>query len=456
MRKYIGDRAFYKMTLGIALPMMLQNFITSLVSVLDNIMVGSLGTEQMSGVSIVNQLVFIYNLAIFGALSGVGIFTAQFYGKQDNDGIRHTLRFKLGISLVTVGVAIGVLLIFPDRLISLFLHDVDASADIGLTLAFAKDYLGVILWGLVPYALAQVFALTLRETGDTLHPMIASFSAVALNCFFNWVLIFGHFGAPAMGVKGAAAATVMSRFLECGLVAGYAFTHKKKFPYIRELFKSFSVPRKYFPQFTAKGFSLLVNELMWSAGMTTLSIAYSLNGISTVAAYSISSTICDIFTIAFMSLGASIGIIAGRQLGAKQYDEAFDSVRKLTAFSVAVSVCVGILLFTCGPLITRFYKTNEESISLAIYFIRVSSFALPLHAFANATYFTLRSGGKTLITSLFDSGSTWLFLVTMAFGLYYAGLSIYWIFPLVQAVEILKVIIGYVLVKKRVWIKTIV
>lgn len=161
--KYIGDRTFYMMVMAVALPIMLQNFITNLVNMLDNMMVGALGTEQMSGVSIVNQLVFVYNLCIFGGLSGIGIFTSQYYGKNDNEGIRYTLRMKLITAVVVSISAIALFSFCDDFYINLFLHEVDERADLALTLSFAKEYLRVIIIGLLPFAFSQMLASTLRK-----------------------------------------------------------------------------------------------------------------------------------------------------------------------------------------------------------------------------------------------------------------------------------------------------
>lgn len=457
IKKFIGDKAFYKMTLTVAVPIMIQNFITNFVSMLDNLMVGSLGTEQMSGVSIVNQLIFVFNLAIFGALSGAGIFTAQFYGKNDNDGIRYTLRYKLIVSVLLFLVALGVFLLFDDFLINLYLHESGGSGDIGLTLKYAKDYLEVLLWGLLPFCIAQIFSSTLRETGETVAPMVAGFIAVLTNCAFNWVLIFGKLGAPALGVVGAAIATVISRYVECGIILIYAIKKRKRFTYFKGSFRSFSMPKKVFRDITLKGMPLLFNEFFWSLGMSLLSMAYSLYGISVVAGYSISSTVMNLANIAFISLGSSIGIIIGKQLGANQFKEAVDTDRKLIAFSAFLSAVIGVFVFIIGDEIPLLYNTTEESKELAGYFIRVCSIFIPVHSFANATYFTIRSGGKTLITFLMDSVFIMCVSVPIAFSLYYVfKLPIWYTFPIVQCIDIIKVIIGIVLVKKKVWLNNIV
>lgn len=459
LKSFVGDKAFYRMTFTVALPIMLQNFITNLVNMLDNVMVGSVGTEQMTGCSVVNQIVFIFNLAVFGAVSGVGIFTAQFYGKKDNDGIRYTLRYKLYISALLFFVALGIFLLFDDFLISLFLHESGDGIDIVATADYAKQYLAIILIGLLPFALSNAISGTLRETGDTLTPMLAGLVAVVINCVFNYLFIFDKVGLHAIaGIKGAAVATVMSRYAEFAVLSIYAFVKRKtRFPYVAHLFKSFAVPGELALTVTKKALPLFFNEVLWSTGTSLLSVAYSLYGPMVVAAYSIANTVNNLFTIAFLAMGSSIGIIAGRLLGAGKHEEAVDSVRKLIAFSFLLSAIMGVFLSTVGTLIPSLYKeTAEEAKELAVYFIRVFSFVMWIDALANASYFTLRSGGKTFITFLFDSGALWLLSVPTAFLLKIAGLSVYWIFPIVNLLGIIKVILGLTLVKKKVWIKTLI
>ena len=456
--RYIGNKAFYKMALTVALPIMAQNFVSSLVNVLDNLMVGALGTEQMSGVSIVNQLIFIFNLAIFGAMSGIGIFTAQFYGKKDNEGIRHTLRFKLLIAVMISAAALVVLSVFHDALIRLFLHgDASTAENLDLTLGFGKEYLWISLIGLAPFAISNVFADTMRQTGNTFFPMLTGFAAVGINCLFNYLLIFGKLFFPAMGVRGAAVATVLSRFCELGILITYILRHRKDIPYISGAFNSLRVPKERAKAFVVRGMPLFVNELLWSGGMSALSVAFSLHGLTVVAAYSISSTISNLFSMACLSMGVTIGIIAGQLLGAGKHNEAIDTVRKLTVFSVFAGFTVGIMLFFGGGLITHLYKTSEESKELARYFLRVFGCTMPLISFTNAAYFTLRSGGRTFVTFLFDSVFMWVVSVPTAFVLYYVfNLEIHLLFPAVQGLELLKCIVGYIMMKKRVWVKTIV
>ena len=189
--KYIGDAAFYKRYLYLALPMILQNAITNLVSFLDNIMVGQLGTEQMSGVAIVNQLIFVYNLAIFGAASAASIFGAQYYGKGNHKGHMYSFRFKLYATLLVTGLTILLFVTKGADLISLYLTDTAGSGATEVALQYGLEYLGIMMVGLIPFAVNQSYATNIKETGQTLVPMIASFVAVGSNAVLDYLFIFG-------------------------------------------------------------------------------------------------------------------------------------------------------------------------------------------------------------------------------------------------------------------------
>ena len=456
-KRYFGDKAFYRRLFGVMLPILLQNLITNFVNLLDNVMVGQVGTEPMSGVAIVNQLLFIFNLCIFGGLAGAGIFTAQFYGKGDEKGLRHTMRIKLGFALVAVVIAAGVLLSFGDVFISLFLHEGKENLDLAATLGYGKQYLAVMLWQLLPFALTQVYASTLRETQETLLPMKAGIAAVLVNLVFNYILIFGKFGAPALGVVGAAAATVLSRFVELSIVVIWSHRHPVRCPYLKGLYRSFHIPGELLRQVLILGAPLLLNEILWSGGMTVLNQCYSLRGLEVVSAFHISMSISNLFFCAIIAMGNAIGILVGQILGSGDLERAVDEDRKLIAFSLVLSVVVGVLLALAGPLIPRVYNTTDTVKSLASALLVVSAALMPLHSFANSCYFTIRCGGKTLITFAFDSLFTWVFSIPLAFFLSRGtAMPAVTMYLCVELLNLIKCIIGYVLVKKRTWVKNLV
>ncbi|MDO4816179.1 MAG: MATE family efflux transporter [Bacillota bacterium] len=457
IRKYIGTKKFYKMVLAIAVPIMIQNGISQFVSVLDNLMVGRLGTEQMSGVAIANQLIFIYNLALFGGLSGAGIFGAQFAGKGDNDGIRNVFRFKIYIALTVLAVGFTVLCFFDEHLIKLFLHESEGGGDLELTLKYGHEYIRILLWGLAPFALAQMYATSLREVGETKKPMVASLIAVITNLVLNYILIFGKLGITAMGARGAALATVISRFVELAIIAYWSHTHIDKVPFFKGVYKSVKVPRTLGIDIAKQGIPLLFNEVLWAMGMTTLTQCYSLRGLPVVAATNICYTISNLFSVIFLALGSTIGIVVGNLLGAGKLDEAVDTDRKMIAFSTFSCLLVGGLLAATSGIIPQLYNTSDEVRRLAGTFIIIGAVAMPVDAFCNACYFTLRSGGRTKITMIFDSGYTWLVMIPItAIFAYLTDMPIVTLYIVSYLPQIPKGIAGFCLVKSGKWIKNLV
>ena len=316
LNRYIGDRAFYRQIFTIAIPIIIQNGITNFVSLLDNIMVGQVGTIPMSGVSIVNGLLFVFNLCIFGASSGAGIFTAQFYGSQNHEGIRHTFRFKVLSCLLLAALGNLIFTIGDKLLIGLYLTGEGDAATAAGALQYGQQYLKVMLWGFLPFALANAYSSTLRETGETFIPMIAGIVAVFVNLCLNYVLIFGHFGAPAMGVKGAAVATVISRYVELIIVAWWTHRNREKNPFICGVYRSVFIPLALLRDIIFKGMPLLVNEFLWASGMAILNQCYSTCGLDVVPATNISSTLYNVGSVVFLAMGSSVGIIMGQMLGA--------------------------------------------------------------------------------------------------------------------------------------------
>lgn len=457
LKSLIGDRNFYRHVLAVSLPIMIQNFITNFVSLLDNIMVGRVGTTAMTGVAISNQLIFVFNLCIFGCVSASGIFTAQFYGRGDQRGVADTMRFKLYSGLLLCAVGIGVFALFGEGLISLYLQGEGAVEDAQASLAAGLDYLHIMLWGLAPFVLVQCYAGTLRECGQTFVPMVAGITAVIVNLSLNYILIFGKFGVPALGASGAALATVISRYVELLIVVIWTHRHHDENPFARMTYQSAGVPRALVSKIMIKGMPLMVNELFWSLGVAALSQCYSWRGLSVVAAINISSTITNLFNVIHLALGSSVSIIVGQLLGAGDMEEAVDRDTKLIAFSTGVCLIIGAVMFAAAPLFPAIYNTEQAVRDLATAFIRIMAVYMPFGAFLHASYFTLRSGGKTIITFLFDSVFICCVSLPSAYIMaHYTAVPIIPLYAAVQAIDIIKCVIGFILVKRRVWVQNII
>lgn len=456
-RTFIGDSAFYKTVLSLVVPIIVQNTVSNFVNLLDNIMVGQVGTMQMSGVAIANQLLFVFNLTIFGGLSGPGIFGTQFYGAGDNEGIRHTLRFKLWTSFFVLIAAIIIFLTFGGNLISMYLTGEGEASEAAEMLYYGRSYLNIMLWGLLPFALSQSYSSTLRETGETMLPMKASIFAVFINLFLNYILIFGKLGFPALGVIGAAIATVISRYAELAIILIYTYKHSYKFRFLEGLYKSLKIPRKLTIIILKKGTPLLLNEFLWSLGMTMMAQIFSTCGLNVVAGINISSTVANLFNVVLLSMGTAVSVMVGQALGTGNTIRAKAYVWKLIFLNACICLIIGGVLAALSPVIASVYNTTDEVRKLAIHFMVTSAVYMVFNSIANCCYFAIRSGGKTFITFLFDSIYTWVICIPYAYVITnFTNLNIFVIYPLCYLTHILKSLIGILIVKTGFWAQNVI
>lgn len=454
---YIGDRAYYKRVLAVLIPIIVQSAVTNFVSLLDNLMVGQVGTWEMSGVAIANQLIFIFFLAIFGAVSGAGIFTAQFCGAGNQDGVRHTMRYKLVATLILTLAFVIVYFFFGDSLVSRYLNEGGDPLREAETLRHAHAYLNIILISFLPYAVTQCYAGTLRENGETVVPMAASLAAVGVNLLFNYLLIFGKFGFPCMGVEGAAVATVIARFAELFIIVIYTHGHASRHVFAKGLFRTLRIPAKLAGKITVKTLPLVTNEFMWAAGMAALNRTFSLRGLDVVAAVNITTTVYDLFKVACFSMGSASGIIVGQRLGADDTEGAKKDCRRSVTLSVLIGIVFGAIMFALAAFIPTLYNTTDAIRELSAKLIRACGSVMLLHGVANCEYFILRSGGRTFITILFDSVFVWGISVTVANVLTrWTAWDIVMIYAVVQSLDIVKCVIGYAMLRKGIWINNIV
>ncbi len=452
-----GGRDFYRRVMVIVLPMIAQNTLTNVVSLLDNVMVGRVGTLQMSSVAIVNQLFFVFYLCIFGALSGAGIYGTQYFGKGDHEGVRGTIRLKFLITMVIAGAA---LLIFGFRgswLIGRYISEGTAAEEAALTMHYARQYLSIMMFGIIPFGITQVYAGTHRESGRTVLPMAAGMAAMAVNFVFNLLLIFGYLGFPRLGVAGAAIATVLSRFVEMLIVTVRSHVNKEKYGYYTGLYSQFRIPRAIVWPVLSKSLPLFANELLWSLGEAVVLQCYSVWGLGAIAAMNICNTIAQVFNTVFMSLGNAAGILTGQELGAGRLVSARRTAWRMVSVSVFTSVGIGLVLAAVAPFVPRIYNTEADVRRLAMVFLIISGLVMPIRALANTEYFVLRSGGKTLITMIFDSFFSCLVYVPAALLLSrYTTLPVTAVYLLLQLLDVVKSLIGFILVKKGTWVRNLV
>ena len=278
-----------------------------------------------------------------------------------------------------------------------------------------------------------------------------------VNLVLNYTLIFGHFGAPEMGIRGAALATVIARYIELAIVAIWTHTHSKENEFIRGAYRSVYIPRKLLRSIIMKGMPLLINEFLWSSGMAILSQCYSTCGLDVVPAMNISSTLYNLGSVVFLSMGISVGILMGQMLGAGHPEsEIRDTNRKLIATSMSCAVVFAVLVGACSDLFPMLYYTTDQVRQLATTLICINAVLMPFNSYTNATYFTLRSGGQALVTFLFDSCFVWAFNVPLAFCLSrFTDMGIIPLFAICNGLDLLKCAIGAYMLKQGKWIQNL-
>ena len=451
------EKLIYKKTLKIAVPMMIQNGITNAVGLVDNVMVGNLGTNAVTAVSIIGQLFFVFSLAIFGGLSGPGIYAAQYFGQKNIEGFRQTFRIKHWICGICLAAGLCVFIFAAEPLIGLYMRGEGGEVDPVETMRLAKEYLGVMLIGLAPFVITQIYASSLRETGDTFMPMMAGVASVVVDVVFNYLLIFGNFGFPKLGVQGAAIATVIARFVEMAIVLAVTFAKRKKYTFLQGAYKTLLVPRDVTAKIIKKGLPIFFNEFLWSAGIAVITQTYSTLGLDIVAGLNISNTLCNLLNVVFVAMGNAVGIVIGQLLGASEYEKAQKSSLKLAAFTGVICVVLTAILVGVSGVFPNLYNTTDDIKRLGQWFIVITALFFPVQGYLNALYFTMRSGGKTLVTFFFDSVFSWVVTIPLTLLLCsFSGLPVIGIYAIVQAADIIKVIVGFILVKRGLWISNIV
>lgn len=457
LRRFIGDRQFYKSVFAIALPIMIQNGISNFVNMLDNLMVGRIGTEQLSGVSIVNDLMFVYQLCLFGAISGAGIFTAQYFGQGNTHGVRETFRIKVMICGIIMLLGLGIFALKDRTIISYYLHEGSETGDLAATLEYGHTYMMLMLFGLLPQAAEFVYSSTLRETGETVVPMRASLAAVFINLILNYILIYGKFGFPVLGVAGAAIATAISRIVQALIVVAWTHRHKDLKPYIIGAYETFRVSGGLVRKVCVTGLPLVLNEFLWSFGIVLQKQSYSTRGLAVVAGLNINSTFFNVFAICFIAFGDAVAIMVGHLLGAGKMKEAKETGLKINAFVTFSCIVVGSILYMVAGLLPKLYNTTAEVKGLASDFLRITGLMMPLFGLCHSLYFTIRAGGKTFITFLFDSAFLMVIGVPLAYFLTrFTNMDIVSIYAICEGTALIKVFIGFAISASGVWMQNIV
>lgn len=446
-KKFIGDKEFFKLALYVAIPLMLQQLITSSVNLVDNLMVGQLGDAALGGVAAVNRFYMIANYGIMGVASASAIFIAQYFGANDENHMKQSFRTNLIFSygIATIFFLLGLLV--PQVIVTFFIKDPEI-VNMGL------EYIKIAAWTFLPLAMSIPITSAMRAVGNTKTPLMVSVIAVLTNTVLNYCLIFGNFGMPALGVTGAAIATLIARCLEMSILLYLLF--KGDFPFKTNFLKVFHISKKLVKAIVLKAAPLALNEVLWAGGMATLFKFYATRGSEVMSGYSIASTTSDLFFVLFGGMAAASTVLISQPLGANKLEKAKDNAYKLIGFSLMLSIVFALLMFGSSFIIPHFYNVSATANHVAVQTLRVMSVFFWIYMANTICYFILRAGGDTKSTLFMDSVYMWGFNIPLV-GLltYLTKLPIIELYIIGQLTDIVKLFIAYSLVKREKWVKNL-
>ncbi|MBU5437343.1 MATE family efflux transporter [Tissierella sp. MSJ-40] len=450
MKSFWKDKVFLKSMIAIALPITLQNLITSSLNMVDTLMISSLGEASIAGVGLANQIYFFYSVLVFGVASGASIFIAQLWGKEDTSNIKRILGLSTSLSSM-IGLIFTILAFFtPQYLMRIFTKDVEV-------IKIGSDYLRIVSFSYIINAVSISYGVASRSIGDAKMPMRVSGISFLVNTFFNWLLIFGKLGFPALGVKGAAYGTLIARIVEV-IFTLYAIYSDRQGVLAGNIKELTSWNKDFIFSFLKTSYPVILNEGFWSLGMVMYSIAYARIGKEAAAAVQISNTVLNVFMVIARGLANACTVMVGNKIGAGEEDEAITYGMRYLIIATTSGILLGIVLYFSSDLILKMfrnltpelYNTSKKMLTVIALFFFVKTF--------NATMIVgiLRGGGDTTFSMLLELGTVWLVGVPLAFiGALVLKLPVYLVQVLITADEVVKAIIGIPRIVSKKWVRNV-
>lgn len=449
IKKLFNDKTFFKTMLSIALPITLQNFISSSLNMVDTVMVGELGEIQIAAVGLANQLFFLFSLLLFGINSGTSIFISQFWGKRDIPNIRRVM----GIALLSGGflsvLFTLVALIAPEIVLHAFTKDRSV-------IMYGTGYLRIVSLSYLITAISFSYSFACRSIGHAKLPMAVSAISLVTNTILNYLLIFGKFGFPNMGVEGAALATLVARIVEVVLLLGVIY--HKKYVLASRLDEMFKLSHDFVMKFFKTTAPVILNEGFWSLGMTMYSAAYARIGTGAVAAVQIANTVQNLFMVIFFGLGNACAVMIGNKIGANKNETAIEYAKKFSVMGPSLGIFMGLLLILSSRHILRLFNVSSGVGDDVVKILFIISLIMAVKVFNILLVVgILRSGGDTKYSMFLEMGSVWLVGVPLAFlGALYFKLPIYMVVALVSLEEVVKAAVGIPRFISKKWVKNVV
>lgn len=442
------DRKFLSNMLKIALPIMIQNLVTSSLNMADTIMVGKLGEVEIAAVGIANQYFFLFTMILSGLCGGCSVFISQYWGKKDLANIKRILGLGLVSALFVSIVFMVAGFISPETIISLFNKE-------SIVIDLGGKYLFIVLFSYIFTAVTFVYGYSLRSIGNTVAPLIVNIAALLFNVFFNYVLIFGKLGAPALGVEGAALATLIARVLEAIILVILVYLDKGVFAAKASELLDLNI------DFFKKSYSIilpvLLNDVLWAMASLIYSVVYGRMGTGATAAIQICNTVSNMFMVVTFGMASASAIMVGNSIGEGKEDQAIDYAKKFMAVSLIVSIILGLSLALTAPLILDMFNVSAEVRSSTLIMLYIISFIFIVRFLGMVIIVGILRGAGDARSSLIIEGSTmWFIGVPLTImGAFLFKLPVHLVYALAILEEVAKFILGLMRLKSRKWINNI-
>jgi len=435
--------------LPLALPVAAHEFLMSMVNIVDTIMVGTIDETSIAAVSLANQFFFVFILMMVGICSGSNIFIAQYFGDKDVKGIRRTIGLTLILVLVSSTAFAFFAAVFPHEIISFFTPD-------AAVIESGSKYLSITAFTYPLVGLLFAYGGVLRTVHKAKIPLVVSVFALSISTGLNFVFIFGHLGFPAMGVEGAALATLFARLFELALL--FAIMRIKKSVALAPLNELFSFPEGFIKKFAFTNYPVLLNELAWVLGTTLFNKIYASISTQGFTSFVVANTVFNIFFVVFFGTSSATAILIGNKIGENKFNDAFDYARIAHKLVVAVSVFLGIIMALGSSVFPLIYGLEGETLRIAAVILLVYAVILPFRSFnLHTVNGILRSGGDTKFAFLLDFVGVWAIGLPMALFAYQVlDLSIVGVLIFALSEEPIKAFAGFLRVRRGKWINRVI
>jgi putative MATE family efflux protein len=442
------DRKFLINMLKIALPIMIQNLVTASLNMADTIMVGKLGEVEIAAVGIANQYFFFFSMILVGLCGGCSVFISQYWGKRDFTNIKRMLGLGLVSALLVSVVFMAAGFIDPGKIISLFNKD-STVIDLG------GKYLFIVLFSYIFTSITFVYSYSLRSIGNTVAPLIVNIAALLCNVFLNYILIFGKMGAPALGVEGAAIATLIARVVEAIILV--FLVYKDKGVFAANLTELKDLNMGFFKKSYKIIMPVLLNDVFWAIASVIYSVVYGRMGIEATAAVQICNTVSNMFMVVTFGMASASAIMIGNSIGEGKEDQTIDYAKKFMVVSLLVSTVLGLSLALTSPLILDLFNVSNEVKRSTLIMLYIISFVFIIRFLGMVIIVGILRGAGDAKSALIIEGFTmWFIGVPLIIaGAFLFKLPVYQVYALAILEEVAKFILGLMRLKSRKWINNI-